>query len=136
MDLRNCPKCGKLFVYSHRNLCPQCLKKDEENFDRVREFINNNPKATIEEVSEGTDVSVKKILEYLKEGRLMLQNNNTNIILNCELCGEPILTGRICPKCSSKFKKNLIPDKKSLFVDEDMKGRLHLSKFSRGEKRR
>jgi len=136
MDLRNCPKCGKLFVYRQRNLCPQCLKKDEEDFDRVREFINNNPKATIEEVSEGTEVTVKKILEYLKEGRLILQSNNINITLNCELCGEPILTGRMCAKCSNKFKRNITSTKKSLFFDDNMKGKIHLSKFSKEERRR
>ncbi|NLZ55038.1 MAG: MerR family transcriptional regulator [Thermoanaerobacteraceae bacterium] len=136
MDLRNCPKCGKLFVYSHRNLCPSCLKKDEEDFDRVRAFINDNPEATIEEVSEGTDVSVKKILEYLKEGRLMLRNNNVNIILECELCGAQILTGRICEKCSGKFFKRTFVTSNRLPLDEDMKGKLHLSKFARKDKKR
>ncbi len=136
MDLRNCPKCGKLFVYTTRNLCPQCLKEDEEDFDRVREYINNNPQATIEEVSEGTGVTPRRILEYLKEGRLMLQSNNTNIILRCEMCDEPILTGRLCPNCSKKLKTRFVSDKKPLFVDEDMKGKIHLSKFSRDERRR
>jgi len=137
MDLRNCPECGKLFVYVHRNLCPDCLKKDEEDFERVRDFINSNPKATIEEVSEGTEVPVKKILEHLKEGRLILQSNNVNIILKCEICGESILTGRICESCGKKLKRNFLgSDKRSMFVDEDMKGKIHLSKYSRDERRR
>lgn len=136
MDLRNCPECGKLFVYNHRNLCPECLKKDEEDFERVRDFINNNPRATLEEVSEATEVSTKNILEYLKEGRLMLRSNNVNILLNCEICGEPILSGRICEKCSSKFRRELISHKKSSFIDKDMKGKIHLSKLSRDDRRR
>ncbi|HHY42343.1 MAG TPA: MerR family transcriptional regulator [Thermoanaerobacterales bacterium] len=136
MELRNCPVCGKLFVYNHINLCPECLKKDEEDFDRVREFINNNPMATIEEVSEGTGVSARKILEYLKAGRLMLQSNNANIVLKCEICEEPILTGRLCEKCSRKLRRNLIPEQRPMFVDKNMKGKLHLSKFSKDERRR
>jgi len=135
MELKNCPECGKLFVYVHRNLCPDCLKKDEENFEQVREYLNNNPKATIEEVSKGTDVPVKKILGYLKEGRLILQSNNVNITLNCEICGEPILTGRICAKCTSRFKKALINAKKTMFLDEEMKGKIHLSKYSMDKRR-
>lgn len=107
MDLRNCPKCGKLFVYRHRNLCPECLKKDEKAFDRVREFLNDNPHASLEEVSNATEVSTKNVLEYLKEGRLMLRNDNVNILLNCEICKEPILSGRLCEKCSNKFKKRV-----------------------------
>jgi len=136
MELRNCPVCGKLFVYVHRNLCPDCLKRDEEDYEKVREFINNNPRATIEEASEGTEVPVKKILEYLKEGRLILQTNNVNIILNCEMCGEPILTGRLCAKCSSKLKRNFASNTRSMFLDEDMKGKIHLSKYSKDERRR
>ena len=126
----------KLYVHTIRNLCPECLKKDEEDFGRVRDFIYNNPQASLEEVSEETGVSTKSILEYLKEGRLMLRSNNVNILLSCELCGEPILTGRICEKCSSKFKRELTSRKKPMFVDEDMKGKIHLSKFSRDERRR
>ena len=136
MELRNCPECGKLFVYVHRNLCPDCLKKDEEDFGKVREYINNNPRATIEEVAENTEVSVKQILEYLKEGRLILQSNNVNITLNCEMCREPILTGRLCSKCSDKLKRNFIRRKPSMYLDEDMKGKIHLSKYSKEERRR
>ena len=136
MKLRNCPQCGKLFVYNHRSLCPECLKKDEEGFDKVRDFIHNNPQASLEDVSKATEVSTKNILEYLKEGRLMLRNNNVNILLNCELCGEPILSGRICEKCGGKFKSELTSREKSMFVDEDMRGKIHLSKFSRDERRR
>lgn len=136
MNLRNCPECGKLFVYNHRNLCPECLKKDEEDFDIVRDFLYKNPKATVEEISKKTGVSSKSILEFLKEGRLMLRSNNVNIILSCELCGEPIVSGRLCEKCSKKFKRGLTSRKQSLFVDDDLKGKIHLSKLSRDSRRR
>ena len=59
MKLRNCPQCGKLFVYSHRNLCPECLKKDEQDFDTVRDFLYDNPQASLEEISEETRISTK-----------------------------------------------------------------------------
>ncbi|HHY71384.1 MAG TPA: MerR family transcriptional regulator, partial [Thermoanaerobacterales bacterium] len=130
------PQCGKLFVYSHRNLCPECLKKDEQEFDLVRDFLYDNPQASLEEISEATGISTKNILEYLKEGRLMLRNDNVNILLSCELCGEPILSGRMCEKCSGKFKREWTSHKKSMFIDEDMKGKIHLSKLSRDERRR
>jgi flagellar operon protein (TIGR03826 family) len=136
MNLRNCPQCGKLYVHSLRSLCPECLKKDEENFDRVRDFIYTNPQASLEEVSEETGVSTKNILEYLKEGRLMLRSNNVNILLSCEVCDEPILSGKLCEKCSGKLKREFTSRNKSMLVDEDMKGRIHLSKFSRHERRR
>lgn len=59
MNLRNCPQCGKLFVYNIRNLCPECIKKDEKDFGCVRDYLYNHPRATIEEISEETGVSYK-----------------------------------------------------------------------------
>ena len=128
MELRNCPECGKLFAYTIRNLCPECSKKEDENFDKVRDYIYDFPKATIEEVSENTGVSVKTVLEYLKEGRLMLRDNNKNILLHCELCNEPILTGRLCDKCAKSFR-NGFSSKARPLTRGDMTGKIHLSIF-------
>ncbi|HHU70177.1 MAG TPA: MerR family transcriptional regulator [Thermoanaerobacterales bacterium] len=107
MDLRNCPICGKLFVFMTRNMCPDCIKKEDEEFDLVREYINEHAEATIDEVSEATGIPPSKILKFLKEGRLMISPNNINIVLRCEMCDEPILTGRYCKKCAEEFAKGL-----------------------------
>jgi len=135
MELRNCPQCNKLFAYTIRNLCPECSKKEDENFDKVRDYIYSTPEATIEEVSKNTGVPIKTVLEYLKEGRLMLRDNNTNILLHCEVCNEPILTGRLCEKCARKFKKGFESKPKPL-LRHDMTGKIHLSKLSKDKKYR
>lgn len=132
MDLRNCPSCGKLFVYTVRNLCPNCIKEDEHDFNKVRDYLYDNPEATIEDVTAETGVDSKKVLEYLKEGRLMLKSNNPNL-LTCESCNEPILTGKFCDKCAADMKRQFSA---TLFPkNEDMKGKLHLSKYQRDQKR-
>ncbi|WP_422446897.1 TIGR03826 family flagellar region protein [Thermoanaerobacterium sp. DL9XJH110] len=134
MELRNCPECGKLFVYTVKNLCPDCVKKEEEDFEKVRDYLYDNPGATIEEVSEKTGVDSKKVLEFLREGRLVLKNANAGI-LSCEMCGAPILTGRYCDKCAGDMKKRLDVIKKSPFgVNQDMKGKIHLSKLQKDDK--
>lgn len=134
MELRNCPVCGKLFVYTVRNMCPQCAKKDEENFEKVRQYLYDVPQATLEEITEKTGVPAKNVLEYLKEGRLMLKKSNRNI-LSCERCGAPILTGRYCDKCAGEIKKQMDQLKsKAIGINEDMRGKLHLSKLQKREK--
>ncbi len=105
MDLRNCPKCGKLFAFTTRNMCPDCIKEEDDEFALVREYINEHIEATIDEVSEATGISTSKILKFLKEGRLMISPSNINIVIRCEMCDEPILTGRYCKKCAEKFAK-------------------------------
>ena len=45
MDVRNCRGCGRLYNYiggSYRNLCPDCVRKLEEKFDIVKDYIEEN----------------------------------------------------------------------------------------------
>ncbi|KPU26438.1 MerR family transcriptional regulator [Caloranaerobacter sp. TR13] len=108
MNIKNCSKCGKIFAYDGINkLCPKCRKEEEEEFSRVKEYIYNNPGANIQLVSEETGVPVKKILRYLREGRLELKDEYNNLILACERCGKPIKTGRFCDKCVVELQREL-----------------------------
>lgn len=130
MQLRNCPICGKIFVYNMKKMCPDCAKKDEDDFEKVRDYLYENPGATIEEVSEQTEVDTKKILEFLKEGRLMLKNENPNL-LRCEICDCPILTGKYCEKCAKDMKKQLNNVRGDLSSRSKIGGQIHLSKYRR-----
>ncbi|KGG79975.1 TIGR03826 family flagellar region protein [Caloranaerobacter azorensis] len=107
MDIRNCSRCGRIYAYDGINkLCPKCRKEEEEEFKRVKEYIYDHPDANIQMVSEETGVPVKKILRYLREGKLELKTEN-NLLLACERCGKPIKTGRFCDKCIVELKREL-----------------------------
>ena len=107
MDVRNCKKCGKVFAYNGHNLCPQCKKNEEEEFKIVKEYIYENPGADIQLVSQETGVEVKKILRYLREGKLEIREGNGNLILDCERCGTSIKTGRFCERCTAEVHREL-----------------------------
>lgn len=98
-DLRNCPRCGKLFAYIGRSICNRCIEQEEEEFKLVKEYIYNNPGATVFEVADATEVSVDKIMRFLREERLEISSDNVNLILECESCGTSIRTGRYCQQC-------------------------------------
>lgn len=106
MKLRNCPECGKVFTFIRTNLCPECQKKDEENFRIVRKFLLENPGALITEVSEKTGIGEEKILRYLKEGRFSV-GTKIQVKLQCELCGAAINAGRYCLPCQEKLTAGL-----------------------------
>ena len=112
-DLRNCRRCDKLFVYTGIPLCRQCIDEDEEIFERVKEYIESHPKCTTIEVAEALDVPMEKILQFLREGKLELSKENTNILLGCERCGRPIPTGRYCSECASFIEKEFMKGLKS-----------------------
>lgn len=115
-NLRNCRRCGKLFVYTGRPICGNCIEQDEQLFKTVREYIEKHPRSTTFEVAEALDISIDKILQFLREGKLELSGDNVNMILECERCGRPIRTGRFCPECSAdieaEFKKGYVSMRK------------------------
>jgi flagellar operon protein (TIGR03826 family) len=112
-DLRNCRRCGKLFVYTGIPLCRQCIDEDEEIFERVKEYIESHPKCTTMEVAEALDIPMEKILQFLREGKLELSRENTNMLLGCERCGRPIPTGRYCSECASFIEQEFMKGLKS-----------------------
>ena len=56
-------------------------------------------------VANDTEVDVKKILQYLKEGRIVIAEGSENTALSCERCSIPINMGRFCNSCIAKMEK-------------------------------
>jgi flagellar operon protein (TIGR03826 family) len=107
-DVRNCRRCGKIYNYiGGQPICQICKDQDEGDFKRVKEYLYQNPGATLSEVSTVLEVSVEKIKAYLKDGRLEIVGSDSNMVLECETCGKSIKTGRYCNDCSSGLSKDL-----------------------------
>ena len=98
MEPTNCPRCGKLFMKLRDPVCASCMKDDEENFETVRAFVKEFPNRTIKEVSDECNVSVKRILQYIRDGRLEASSGIQSEV-TCSKCGKQILSGRMCELC-------------------------------------
>lgn len=110
MEVRNCPRCGKIFVYTGFNLCPACRREEEELFERVEAFLRSHPGANLEAVAEGTGIAKEIILDFIRSGRLVTALK-TEGLLRCEICGRPIDQGRICKECAGRLKQGLVKEK-------------------------
>lgn len=107
-DVRNCRRCGKIFSYfSGPPICPVCKQLDETDFKRVKEYLYQNPGATLQQVSSELEISVDKIKRFLKEGRLEIVGEDANLFLECESCGKAIKTGRFCDECEKNLTRDL-----------------------------
>lgn len=105
-ELKNCEKCGRMFSAENgHEYCSKCRLDVEDHFKIVREYIYDNPGSTVKEVEEGTGVSRKEILEYLRQEKLELKNESSEI--SCQRCGKPIKSGRMCPACARELKEGL-----------------------------
>lgn len=105
---RFCTLCGGKLVY--RSLgeykCEQCNEIVFDDYGKVRAYIDNHGPSPAIAISEGTGVSLDKINEYLKQGRIEIPEGS-DIYIPCERCGTDIRYGRFCPACAAQLSKNL-----------------------------
>ena len=49
MEVKNCKNCGRLYNYigGVYRLCPECMRKLEEKFQEVKDYIEDNPRALV-----------------------------------------------------------------------------------------
>lgn len=126
MTLKNCAKCGRMFAAEpHQRFCSNCVENDDDVFKKVREYIYDNPSATVQDVSEALDVPEEKILKFLREGKLALRGDGVG--LECERCGKNIPTGRYCDQCAEEMKADF---NKAFGVKEPKSVEIHHTKKS------
>ena len=106
MDVRNCRNCGRLFNYlSGPNICPVCRDEAEKKFLQVKDYIRDNPGASVNEVAEENEVTTTQIQQWVREERLQFSVGVGGI--TCEKCGAGIETGRFCQKCKDAMANAL-----------------------------
>ncbi len=105
MELRNCIRCGRVFMYVSKRFCPGCQKEMDELFEQVRVFVKAHPGATIVEISDALGIEEQLLNEFVREGRFDLVTEA--ITLFCERCGKPIHRGRLCEQCAATLDKEI-----------------------------
>ena len=108
MEVRNCRTCGRLFNYigGPANMCPACRDELEKKFQVVKEFIRENPKSTIQEISDANEVTTNQIRQWIREERLQFSEDSP-VGIECENCGATIRTGRFCENCKNTMASAL-----------------------------
>ncbi|MDD6428891.1 MAG: flagellar protein [Lachnospiraceae bacterium] len=108
MDIRNCRKCGRIFQYSGEGpvICDNCKREQEKLFEQVRDYIRDNPGASMNQVSEENSVSINQIQQWVREERLEF-SRESGVTFYCEKCGAPIRTGRFCNNCKNAMAQDL-----------------------------
>lgn len=107
MNVKNCRNCGKLFNYiAGPPICPICKEEIEKKFQKAKEYVRNTAHATVAMVAKEVDVPESQIKQWIREERLVFSDATIAGIL-CEVCGEPITTGRFCAKCKNQMMNDL-----------------------------
>lgn len=110
MSLANCSRCGKVFsfVQGGKDVCPVCIKEEEDNYLKVFHFLSTRPGATAQEIAQATEVDIREIYRFVRENRLQLVKVDTGLF--CESCGIPITQGKMCEKCVKQLSAEIQND--------------------------
>ena len=102
----NCPGCGKVFQKNLRNLCLDCVKLLQSEFDACDRYLRSNRKSTTQQLSRATGVIEKQIIIWIKDRRLPI-SDYPNLTYPCNSCSEPIRQHEMCYSCRSRLTKEI-----------------------------
>ena len=108
-----------------RYICSVCGKEELDDFGKVKQYLDEHGPSSAYIFSIATGVDKEIINLFLKRCRLEIPDNSPTFI-KCEICGEDIKCGRICPLCAREKTNSL----KAYLVDEvgdipNRKGKMH-----------
>ena len=107
METINCKNCGRLFLHQYGlQYCTKCLSILEEKFEKVKDYLYDNPGASIQRIAEVNDVSRQQIIKWVREERLEFTADSL-VTVACEICGSMIKTGRFCKSCKNDLAQKL-----------------------------
>lgn len=103
LNYKNCKRCGHPFAtVLDYNFCPKCSKESDEKLATVQTYLKSCPTTTIEELSKSCGVTENELITWLREDKIKLAISSP-IVLACDMCGERILSGRLCNKCKMQL---------------------------------
>lgn len=103
MALANCSQCGRLFNKIAYDLCPDCVNKVEQDFEKVYQFLRESGASHIDVIHQETGVDKRQIMKFLAEDRF----EGVTVSYKCESCGEAITSGKLCAKCVESINKQI-----------------------------
>ena len=106
LAVANCPGCGRVFQRNLRNMCMDCIKSIDDEFEACYRFMLYNRRATTEQLRQATGVSQQRITQWMKDHRLSAADF-PNLTYSCNSCGAPIRQHHLCLPCSSRLTRDI-----------------------------
>jgi predicted transcriptional regulator len=57
-------------TYEGAVLCKKCEQEEKETFNRIRDYLYDHPGISIQELSINLNLSVRRIEQFIRSGRL------------------------------------------------------------------
>ena len=109
MKASNCKVCGKVFLKSTMDICPDCVKKEQDLIKDINDYCFGKDTVTLAELAKEFGESIPKLEKYLLDRKLVQVMDKLDLI--CKGCGihHRILSeGRLyCKVCFEKLGSGL-----------------------------
>jgi hypothetical protein len=73
---------------------------------RCIEYLRLHKGLNIQQLSDDTEISIKQITKWIREGRISLLNA-PNMSYPCEVCGILIRENNICDNCKNRLQRDM-----------------------------
>lgn len=105
----NCKTCGKVFLKSSIDICPDCIKKEQELIKDINDYCFTRETVTLSELAKEFGESIVKLEKYLLDRKLVQVMDKLDLI--CKGCGvhyRLLSEGRLyCKVCFEKLGSGL-----------------------------
>ena len=82
-------------------VCSYCGNEKLDEYGKLREFLDENGPTPEGIVAQQTGISMNRIEQYLRHGRVEIPNGE-RFYIACERCGCDIRYGKFCPACAEQ----------------------------------
>ena len=76
--LRNCINCGEVHTQPTK-MCEKCRERENELYQKVKNYLWDNPNSTVERIHEDTGVKREKIVQFVREGRFVVADGSIEV---------------------------------------------------------
>ena len=97
----------RMFLYIEDTKMYLFGEKEEDDFAKVKEFLWDKVSSSVDAVHEKTGVSKERIIQFIRQGRILAAGLEVEILLACERCGQSIAEGQYCKECRDQLIKSL-----------------------------
>lgn len=121
MPLTKCPRCGTLFDKISFPVCRGCTEDEEQDYEVIRDAVQEHPELNAEAVAELTGVDLKCVMRMLDAGRIA--NIQIGAKVECGRCGAPAISmaKRLCQGCLDKLNREMMETKQKIRLDSRKK---------------
>lgn len=113
MKPANCKICGKVFLKSNFDVCPDCVRKEQELIKDINDYSAAREKVTLQEISDIFKEPVEKLERFLLDRKLVQIMDKLDLI--CKMCGKHyniVSEGRLyCKTCFEKLETGFVAPK-------------------------